>query len=265
MSKYHQTCTDLESARIKHSRAPRDDKHLPRLLKSYRRALIDKNNARNEYVLAVEVAGKGRERYFDCNPGGEGEEREQEIERKGEVFIGGYGPGIARPQAELQELYASSIKRLNDLLSHSASVYSHFYTGQAQHYAHIITHHEIVDPIKDADFYAEWNVRHFQVPPKVTFQPCAGFLETPTLTLGGGDNLGFDEPSGHPGLGPSGAKGEETIVLQNRLARNRAAKEALRTVCEGWKGEVRRGREVGRAYEANRGLGDPDEIVEVGV
>ena len=185
-----------------------------------------------------------------------------------------FGPGIARCQAELQALFHSSASRLNSLLSHTSMVYSHFYTAQANYASSIVQAHTLVDPAKDSDLYAEYNARpiNHQAPQKSVFEPCPGFLEEGSITLGGRDELGFDEPGGKAGLGPSPVdgngnpgRGEEVVVLQNRLATAREGRVRLEGLVKGWKGEVRRGREVVATYEENRGLGDPDEIVEVSV
>lgn len=255
MNKYYDACSNLESARTKHSRAPRDDKHLPRLLKSYKSALVDKNNARNEYILALRVANCTKRTFYDRV------EATQDHDRQ----VAAFPPGISRCEDELQAMYHASVGRLNTLLSLSASVYSHFHTAQSQHCTAITQIHEAVNPATDSDLYAEWNMRTFSDPPEQPFEACPGFFEQGTLTCGEGDNLGFDEPTGQPGLGPSGgsSSGEELIVLQNRLARNREARAKLASLCDGWRAEIRKGRGVVAAYEANRGLGDPDEIVEV--
>ncbi|KAG7528984.1 hypothetical protein FFLO_05842 [Filobasidium floriforme] len=194
-----------------------------------------------------------------------------------DLLVTPFGPGIARPQAELQTLFHTSTLRLNSLLSHSSTVYSHFYTAQATYAQSIVEAHEKVDPAKDADLYAEWNLRPKleEAPVLRVFEPCPGFLEEGVITLGNGD-LGFDEPGGKAGLGPAPTgshsnnlahggnnnKGEEVVVLQNKLAVARESRTRLNKLCVGWRGEIRRGRGVVQAYEENRGLGDPDEIVE---
>lgn len=277
-SQYHQACADLETARLKHTRAPRDDKHLPRLLKSYRTALVAKNNARNNYVIALGVGNREKEVFYDrTERKGLGEGAGGGGEGTADTLVTPFGPGIARPQAELQTLFHTSTLRLNSLLSHSSTVYSHFYTAQATYAQSIVEAHRKVDPAKDADLYAEWNLRPKleEAPVLKVFEPCPGFLEEGVITLGGGDQLGFDEPGGKAGLGPAPTnsnsttnpngshKGEEVVVLQNKLAVARETRTTLNGLCVGWRGEIRRGRGVVQAYEENRGLGDPDEIVEV--
>lgn len=226
-------------------------------------------------MIALGVGNREKEVFYD---------RTERIEGGGEgttdplAIVTPFGPGIARPQAELQTLFHSSILRLNSLLSHSSTVYSHFYTAQATYAQSIVEAHRKVDPAKDADLYAEWNLRPKleEAPVLRVFEPCPGFLEEGVITLGNGD-LGFDEPGGKAGLGPAPAgsnnhnlanggnnnKGEEVVVLQNKLAVARESRTRLNKLCVGWRGEIKRGRGVVQAYEENRGLGDPDEIVEV--
>jgi hypothetical protein len=227
-------------------------------------------------VIALGVGNREKEVFYD---------RTERIEGGGEgttdplAIVTPFGPGIARPQAELQTLFHTSTLRLNSLLSHSSTVYSHFYTAQATYAQSIVEAHRKVDPAKDADLYAEWNSRPKleEAPVLRVFEPCPGFLEEGVITLGGGDQLGFDEPGGKAGLGPAPTgsndlanglggnnnKGEEVVVLQNKLAVARESRTRLNGLCVGWRGEITRGRGVVQAYEENRGLGDPDEIVEV--
>lgn len=236
---------------------------------------MEKNNARNAYVLALGVGRRVGEVYLDRTEG----PIEQDGEREGSTGESSedeglekalpFGPGIARCQAELQTLFHSSTLRLNELLSHTSTVYSHFYTAQSNYAGTIVQAHEKVDPRKDADLYAEWNVDSTSRElPRMEWEPCPGHVEEGTITLGGRDSLGFDEPGGSAGLGPTGnplnveGKGEEVVVLQNRLAGARADRTRLTGLIKGWKDEIGRARGVVKAYEGNRGLGDPDEVVE---
>lgn len=235
-----------------------------------------KNNARNNYVIALGVGNREKEVFYDRTERREGGE---DMGTTADLLVTPFGPGIARPQAELQTLFHTSTLRLNSLLSHSSTVYSHFYNAQATYAQSIVEAHQKVDPAKDADLYAEWNSRPKleEAPVLRVFEPCPGFLEEGVITLGGGDQLGFDEHGGKAGLGPAPTgshsnnlanggnnnKGEEVVVLQNKLAVARESRTRLNGLCVGWRGEIRRGRGVVQAYEENRGLGDPDEIVEV--
>ena len=280
IEQYHQSHQDLLTAKQKHSKASRDDTHLPRLLKTYKTALVGKNCAKNDYLLKVGVSRRVGEVWSDTTEVGredlgDVEEEEEQANR--------FGPGLARCQDEVQTQYVSSVKRVNDLLSYTSTIYSGFYTAQARYSDGITEAHTKVDGMIDADLFADWNARS-ESPDhladhgltsggglggsKATFIPCPGHPEEPRMTLGETDSLGFDEPGGSAGLGPPDSslargKGEEIIGLQNRLAKSREMKNKLEAACFGWNKEVGRQRKVIRSCEANRGLGDPDEVVEV--
>ena len=277
---YHQSHQDLLTAKQKHSKASRDDTHLPRLLKTYKTALVGKNCAKNDYLLKVGVSRRVGEVWGDTTEVEQDGARVEEDEEEEEANK--FGPGVARCQDEVQRQYVSSVKRVNDLLSYTSTIYSGFYTAQARYSDGIIEAHTKVDGSIDADLFADWNTRSEPSDTladhslssvglggsKATFVPCPGHPEEPRITLGETDSLGFDEPGGSAGLGPADlslarGKGEEIIVLQNRLAKSREMKNKLEAACFGWNKEVGRQRKVIRSCETNRGLGDPDEVVEV--
>jgi hypothetical protein len=95
-------------------------------------------------------------------------------------------------------------------------MYGSTYTKLGTHCQSIDSAYKPLNIAKDQDFYAEFNIRSFSVPPDWTWEPCPGYYAD--------DSIEF---------GQAGGESEELVYLQNRLAKSRKERERLTIVMNG--------------------------------
>ncbi|KAK0221763.1 hypothetical protein IW262DRAFT_1375858 [Armillaria fumosa] len=146
-------------------------------------------------------------------------------------------PGL---EDQLQLLQSRLVERFTKILQHAQAIQSNHLDVLKNRLATVERFLAEVNPSKDQDLFSDHNIRSFSAPNDWKFEPCAFFYDTETLSV---------DPA-------------PKVFLQNKLNKCRSKLQELRPVIDNKKREVEQFAKLEAAYDAERSLGNADEITE---
>ncbi|KAK0188060.1 hypothetical protein F5146DRAFT_1207876 [Armillaria mellea] len=146
-------------------------------------------------------------------------------------------PGL---EDQLQLLQSRLVERFTKILQHAQAIQSNHLDVLKNRLATVERFLAEVNPSKDQDLFSDHNIRSFSAPNDWKFEPCAFFYDTETLSV---------DPA-------------PKVFLQNKLNKSRSKLQELRPVIDNKKREVEQFAKLEAAYDAERSLGNADEITE---
>ncbi|SJL07594.1 related to BZZ1-Myo3/5p-Bee1p-Vrp1p actin assembly complex component [Armillaria ostoyae] len=146
-------------------------------------------------------------------------------------------PGL---EDQLQLLQSRLVERFTKILQHAQALQSNHLDVLKSRLATVERFLAEVNPSKDQDLFSDHNIRSFSAPNDWKFEPCVFFYDTETLSV---------DPA-------------PKVFLQNKLNKSRSKLQELRPVIDNKKREVEQFAKLEAAYDAERSLGNADEITE---
>ncbi|PBK97599.1 hypothetical protein ARMGADRAFT_1076075 [Armillaria gallica] len=146
-------------------------------------------------------------------------------------------PGL---EDQLQLLQSRLVQRFTKIIQHAQALQSNHLDVLKSRLATVERFLAEVNPSKDQDLFSDHNIRSFSAPNDWKFEPCTFFYDTETLNV---------DPA-------------PKVFLQNKLSKSRSKLQELRPVIDNKKREVEQFAKLEAAYDAERSLGNADEITE---
>ncbi|KAJ8523239.1 hypothetical protein ONZ45_g333 [Pleurotus djamor] len=154
--KYDEECADVESHRLKQTRA-QDDRHAERAAKQAEQQKNDMLNSKNVYIIATTLANRAKAKFFD-----------EDL------------PGL---EDQLQELQTRLVDRFVKILLHSQALQQSHLDAVKSRLAVVEGALGGVNPTKDEGLFIEYNVRTFNVPGDWAFEPCTIHYDTAEMSV----------------------------------------------------------------------------------
>lgn len=223
-ARYHEACQEVEAARAKaekhhqhhqqHQQAAAGQSAANGMSLGESTALTEMRIAKNDYVLAIRASNDAKR----CL----------------------YRDALPRWSGELQDVHASTVTRVTELLAHSASIDAAAELQLARLARQAYDNYQAIEVAQDQDLFAQWNARKgWKAPVDAIWEPCPGYYAD--------DRLECQDDG-------------EKVHLQNRLlAASKTSHEAAKSRETNVK-EIGSAKGTMYAYEKNRGLGDPDDF-----
>ncbi|SPO38116.1 related to BZZ1 - Myo3/5p-Bee1p-Vrp1p actin assembly complex component [Pseudozyma flocculosa] len=145
-SKYDDHCREVEAHRQKKEKAGADDRHADRAEKGFQTAQVDMWNAKNMYLLQIEVSNAAKQKFY----------RED------------------LPAVENRT--AASLARANALVADHHNALS-------TKYKQLEESKKKVDPDQDQQTFIEYNKQSWQEPREWSFEPCSVFFDSPDMSV----------------------------------------------------------------------------------
>ncbi|KAI0322418.1 hypothetical protein OF83DRAFT_1161259 [Amylostereum chailletii] len=179
--KYDDECGEVETYRQKQERA-NDDKHAERAARQFEQQQIDMLNAKNVYLLTINIANKVQERF--------------------------YSEDLPSLQNQYQHLQTYLTNKFISVLNHAQALQSAHYDTLKNQIAVVEASLKEVDIRKDQDLFIEYNIRPYTTPISWAFEPCASHYDTGEISVEGAPKIYLQNK-----LGRSRAKLQELSPL----------------------------------------------------
>ncbi|KAF9499043.1 hypothetical protein BDN71DRAFT_1480868 [Pleurotus eryngii] len=151
--KYDDECSEVESHRLKQSRA-QDDRHAERASRQAEQQKNDMLNSKNVYIISTTLANRAKAKFYDEDLPGLEDELQSRLTM---AFV-----------QVLQHSQGLQQRHLDILKSRLAAVESALGS---------------VNPAKDEDLFIEHNIRAFALPGDWVFEPCSIRYDTPDMSV----------------------------------------------------------------------------------
>ncbi|KTW26265.1 uncharacterized protein T551_03564 [Pneumocystis jirovecii RU7] len=143
-SKYDEHCYLVESSRQKHEKSC--DENKAKAKKAYHENILDMNNAKNNYIIAIHVANAHKNKYFFSDI-----------------------PDILDSMQDINEL---RIQSMNSIWTTAANLEITMFNRCKEHLTNIIGFVSKNNPVLDSTMFVRHNATSWYEPPDFVFEPC---------------------------------------------------------------------------------------------
>ncbi|KDQ62593.1 hypothetical protein JAAARDRAFT_30501 [Jaapia argillacea MUCL 33604] len=149
--KYDDECVEVETYRQKQDRAV-DDRHADRAAKQYGQQQTDMMNAKNTYLISIDIANKTKEKFYSTD--------------------------LPQLEDQFQSLQTQLLTQFIKILLQAQTLHSSHLESLKNRASSVQTALTQVDPAKDQDLFIDHNVRPFVAPGDWKFEPCQSHYDT---------------------------------------------------------------------------------------